>query len=445
MWEEQVDVVVVGAGFAGLSAARDLTRAGTSVLVVEANDRVGGRTLSEDVSGGNIVEHGGQWIGPGQDRIAALAKEVGVETFPTFGAGLEDLAFTGGIRASAGGGPGGAEVVAAIVAIEQLVAEIPLDAPWEAPDAAALDAKTVESWLRENVRAEEARATIRLLVEAVFSCQAEDLSMLHFLFYGRSGGSLTRLFLTEGGAQQDRLDGGTHLVARRVAAQLGDRVRLSSPVRTIRQTSDGVNVEGDDFRVGGQRVIVAVPPPMAVRISYEPPMPPLRDQLTQRLAMGSVIKAHAIYETPFWRDAGLSGRVVSDTGPLKIVFDNTPLSGSPGMLLGFFEGTEARIYGARPLEERREAALACLTRYFGSAAAHPIDYIDHDWGAEPFIRGAYAAILPTGAWTNFGRALREPVGRVHWAGTETSTISFGYIDGAVRSGERAAAEVLALI
>jgi monoamine oxidase len=161
--------------------------------------------------------------------------------------------------------------------------------------------------------------------------------------------------------------------------------------------------------------------------------------------MGSVIKAHAIYEFPFWRDGGLSGRAVGDEGPLKVVFDSTPLSGRPGVLVSFFEGNDARVFGALSVEDRRQAALACLTRYFGDRAAKAIDYEDHDWGAEPYIRGAYSAMFPTGVWTNFGRALRTPVGRIHWAGTETSTVFYGYMDGAVRAGERAAAEVLALL
>ena len=440
--ELEADVVVVGAGFAGLSAARDLVRAGRSTVVLEANDRVGGRVLNHELPGGQVVDLGAQWIGPGQDRIAALAQEVGVETFPTYGAGREDLSFRGGRRDP---GTHGAEMGTAINALEQLVTQVSTEAPWETPDAASFDAQTVAGWLSANVPDEATRRVMHTLVGAVFSAEPEDLSLLHMLFYARASRSLIYLLTTEGGAQQDRFDGGSQLVALRVAEQLGERVWLSSPVRRISQDDGGVIVEGDGFRAAAQRVIVAVPPHMAGRIVYDAPMPALRDQLTQRTPMGSVIKVHAIYESPFWRDAGLSGRVVSDTGPLKIVFDNTPLSGGPGVLVSFFEGNDARVYGALTPAERREAALACLAGYFGDAAAKAIDYVDHDWGAEPYIRGAYSAMFPPGVWTNFGRALREPVGRIHWAGTETSTVFFGYMDGAVRSGERAATEVLELL
>jgi monoamine oxidase len=442
MQEADVDVAVVGAGFAGLVAARELVAAGRSTIVLEANDRVGGRVLNHTLPGGQVIDLGAQWIGPGQDRIAALAAEVGVATFPTYGTGLESLSFRGGQRDS---GAGGAELGKAIAALSQLVAQVSASAPWETPDAAALDAQTVASWLSVNVADEGARRAVHMLVGAVYSTEPEDFSLLHLLFYAKSGGSLMNLLATEGGAQQDRFDGGSQLVALRVAERLGDRVWLSAPVRRISQHEGGVVVEGNKVRVAARHAIVAVPPHMASRIEYDPPMPALRDQLTQRTPMGSVIKCHAIYPTPFWRDAGLSGRVVSDTGPLKIVFDNSPLSGSPGVLVSFFEGNDARIFGALSQAERREAALACLSRYFGPAAEHAIDYVDHDWGAEPYIRGAYSAMFPPGVWTNFGRALRAPVGLIHWAGTETSPEFFGYMDGAVRSGERAAAEVLELL
>jgi monoamine oxidase len=440
--ELSIDVAIVGAGFAGLSAALDLVRAGHSVVVLEANDRVGGRVLNHTIQGSEVVDLGAQWIGPGQDRIAALAREVGVETFPTYGAGLKGISFRGGERNR---GPAAGELGIALAALEELAASMSTEAPWEAPDAATRDAQTVAGWLAANVPDAQARNSLRTLVGAVFSTEPEDFSLLHLLFYARAGGSLRNLIATEGGAQQDRFDGGAQLVALRVAERLGDRIRLACPVQKIRQSDDGVIVEGEGFRAAARRTIVAVPPHMAGRITYDPPMPALRDQLTQRTPMGSVIKVQAIYDSPFWRDSGLSGRVSSDTGPLRVVFDGTPLSGTPGVLVSFFEGNDARVYGARSAADRREVAMACLERYFGGAAARPIDYVDHDWGGEPYIRGAYSAMFPPGVWTNFGRALRAPVGRIHWAGTETSTVFYGYMDGAVRSGERAAEEVLNLL
>jgi monoamine oxidase len=204
----------------------------------------------------------------------------------------------------------------------------------------------------------------------------------------------------------------------------------------------GVEVEGDGFSVRGQRCIATLPPALAGRIEYRPPMPSLRDQLTQRAPMGSVIKMQVVYATPFWREDGLSGRVVSDSGPVRITFDNSPREGRPGVLVTFIEGRDWRRYSCVGPEERRRLVVDCLTRYFGPKASTPIEYVDRDWSAEEYSRGCYGAVFPAGTWISCGSAIREPVGRVHWAGTETATVNAGYIDGAVRSGERVAAEVL---
>jgi monoamine oxidase len=293
-----------------------------------------------------------------------------------------------------------------------------------------------------NVRSEAAKARLALAVEAVYAVEPQDLSLLHMLFYARSGNGLMTLVSTEGGAQQDRFDGGAQLVATRVAEELGERVRLKSPVRRISQTGGGVVVEADGFSVQAQRVIVTAPPALAGRIVYEPVMPALRDQLTQRSPMGCVIKVQVVYETPFWRDEGLSGRVVSDEGPVKITFDNSPKSGTPGVLLTFIEGSDWRRFAGCAADERRRAVLERLSLYFGQKAAEPIHYGERDWPSEEWSRGCYGAVFPAGTWVACGSAIREPAGRIHWAGTETSPVNCGYIDGAVRSGERAAAEVL---
>ena len=201
-------------------------------------------------------------------------------------------------------------------------------------------------------------------------------------------------------------------------------------------------VESDALHVTAQRAIIAIPPTLAGRLRYRPALPGYRDQLTQRIPMGTVIKVHCLYETPFWREKGLSGQVVSDGGIMRITFDNSPESGKPGVLLGFIEGDEGRIWGRRSLQERRAAVLTCLVRYFGETAGQPYEYLEQNWADEEYTRGCYAGIMPPGVWTAYGEALRAPIGRLHWAGTETATVWNGYMDGAIRSGERAAAEVL---
>jgi monoamine oxidase len=443
------DVILVGAGLAGLAAAREVQRRGATVLVLEARDRVGGRTLNEPIGEGKVVEVGGQWIGPGQDRIAALARELGVDTFPTHSAGRNVIEFHGKLRRYRGTipriGPHVlADVAQAQLKIARLAKTVPLDAPWEAPNARRLDSQTFWSWLRRNVYTSGGRALIELGIQAVWAAEPADVSLLHVLFYCHSGGSFERLLDTEGGAQQDRFVGGSQLVSIRMAEQLGDGVvHLGSPVTRIEQGDRQVRVSaGTGLTATGKAVVVALPPTLTSRIAYDPPLPGHRDQLVQRMPQGSVIKCMAIYDEPFWRGDGLSGMATSDTGPAKIVFDNSPPDGSPGVLLGFLEGERARVIGRLPAEERRRQIVAGLARLFGDRASRPSAFIERSWAEEQWTRGCYGCYMPPGAWTSFGDALRAPIGRIHWAGAETATVWNGYMDGALQSGVRAAEEAL---
>jgi monoamine oxidase len=445
----EADVVVVGAGLAGLTAARDVAGSGREVVVLEARDRVGGRTLNEPLGDGLVVEVGGQWIGPTQDRIAGLAGELGVATFPTHSSGERVIEFDGDLRRYSGRIPPVAKRV--LVDLEQasrkldrLAGRVALDAPWRTPGAKRLDSQTFWSWMRRNVYTRGGRSLVELAIEAVWAAEPADLSLLHVLFYIRSAGSFGVLLETEGGAQQDRFVGGSQAVSVRMAEELGDRVRLSEPVRRIEHGPDGggVVVEADGALVRGRAVIVAIPPVLCGRIAYDPPLSAARDQLTQRVPQGSVIKCVAVYEHPFWRDDGLSGEGTSDVGPAKLVFDNSPPGGVPGALVGFLEGDRARQYGRMAEGERREAILAGFARLFGPAAARPERFIERSWADEEWTRGCYGSYMPPGGWTQFGQALREPIGPLHWAGAETATVWSGYMDGAVQSGQRAAAAVL---
>jgi monoamine oxidase len=308
----------------------------------------------------------------------------------------------------------------------------------------------VETWKRNNVPSDGGRFLLDVGLEAVFAAEPRDLSLLFLLFYIASAGNestpgtFERLINTAGGAQESRFVGGSQLVSINVAKQLGKRVVLGAPARRIEQTGGGVRVDCDGGVVArGKQVIVAMAPTLAGRIEYEPALPALRDQLTQRVPMGSVIKCEAVYDKPFWRDAGLTGQAVSDASPVRITFDNTPPDGSPGVLLGFIEGAAAREYGSKSAGERRTAVLNNFATYFGQAALKPRAYYEMNWSTEEWTRGCYTGYTPPGVLLDYGPALREPVGRIHWAGTETATIWAGYMDGAVRSGQRAAKEALA--
>jgi monoamine oxidase len=447
----EVDVVVVGAGLAGLSAARALAAEGVSVAVVEARDRVGGRTLNHDIGDGKVVEVGGQWIGPGQDRLAELAGELGVGTFPTYAQGHNLLEYGGSVRRYRGTIPRInpavlVDVQQAQTRLNRLARKVPLEAPWEAPNAARLDSQTMATWMARNMGTKSGRMLLQLGVEAVWAAQPEDMSLLHVLFYIHSAGSLELLFDTEGGAQQDRFVGGSQRIALRMADELGDdRVHLSAPVRRIEHGPDGVTVHADDAVARGRRAIVAIAPTLAGRIAYDPPLPGYRDQLTQRMPLGTVAKCMAIYSEPFWRAEGLTGQAASEEGPVRLTFDNSPPDGSPGVLLGFLEGRHARELGRLKEEERRTAVIDCFTRMFGPRAASPDDYVERLWAEEEWTRGCYGCHMPTGGWTNYGPALRAPIGALHWAGAEYAQIWNGYMDGAVRSGDAAAAEVVELL
>ena len=446
----EADVAVVGAGLAGLVAARELRAAGASVAVLEARDRVGGRTLNEPLGDGQVVEVGGQWLGPTQDRIAALAREVGVDTFSTHVTGARLIEFDGRLRRYTGRipriGPAVlADVQQAMLKLDRLARRVPLDAPWEAPRAEHLDSQTLWSWMRRNVYTRGGRALLELATEAVWAAEPAEISLLHILFYIHSAGRFEVLLETEGGAQQDRFVGGSQLVSIRMAEELDDAVELSAPVRRIEHSSDGVLVVADGDEIRARRAIVAIPPPLCGRIAYDPPLPGYRDQLTQRMPQGSVIKCMAVYDAPFWRDEGLSGEATSDAGPAKLTFDNTPPSGSPGVLVGFLEGARARQYGRFTPAQRREAVLKGFARLFGDRAGRPDRFIERAWADEEWSRGCYGCYMPPGGWTQFGQALRTPIGPIHWAGAETATVWSGYMDGAVQSGQRAASEVLSAL
>lgn len=462
----ETEVAIVGAGLAGLVAARRLGEAGTATVVLEARDRVGGRLLNEEIGDGKVVEVGGQWIGPTQERIAALARELGVETFPTYDRGRH-LLEAGGKLASYTGAIDEARVrlvrdlsravsplaladfEAARARLDRMARRVPLDAPWATPGAAELDGQTFATWLRRNVRTGAARDLFELATEAVWAAEPADVSLLHVLFYVHSGNGFNALVGTGGGAQQDRFHGGSQRLALTMAAQLGEeRLRIGAPVRAIEHGAGGVVLRAGGrageaaLTVRARRAIVAVPPTIAGRIAYDPPLPALRDQLTQRMPQGTVIKTMAIYAAPFWREEGLSGQATSELGPARVVFDNSPPDGSPGVLLGFLEGRLARQWGARPAAERQKAVLAGHARLFGERAAQPERFIERVWAEEEWTRGCYGCLMTTGAWTEYGRALRAPIGSLHWAGAETATVWNGYMDGAVQSGERAAEEVL---
>lgn len=460
----KADVIVVGGGLAGLQAARKVVAAGKSVILLEASTRVGGRTLSESIGRGQVADMGGTFIGPTQDHIAAVVNELGIGTFPTYNTGnnvfigsdgrRETFASNTPVFGTAPADPKvAADIVAVVAQLDNMASTIDVNQPWAHQNAAQWDAQTLESWVRQNSSgSQDFMDLVSAACEPIFGAEAREISLLYVLFYIASSGNeqntgtFERNFDTQDGAQQTRIDGGAQLISIKMAQQLGKRVMMNSPVRRIDQGRFGVRVWTDKFYVAGKRVIVAMPPANAGRITYHGGMTDLRDQLMQRIPQGTLRKFDAVYDKPFWRDNNYSGQCISNIGPIKVTFDASPKDASPAVILGFIGGTAARQWTVRSADDRKKACLDQIQQFFDDDRAQsPIGIAEKDWPSDIWMRGCPVGVMAPGTLVDFGPALRAPLGKIHWAGTETSNYWCGYMDGAVRSGERAAAEVLAEI
>jgi monoamine oxidase len=442
------DVCVVGAGYAGLTCARRLQQGGKSVVVLEARDRIGGRIWTYRLADGSPVDRGGGWLGPRHAAIFGLAREVGVSTYKTWVKGAHLLVAEGRTRRYTGLIPKISPLAIATIALAQMkinrmAKHVPVEAPWTAKRALEWDSRSVAWWLeRSGIRTLVARDLFEMAVRGLFTGDLHETSLLHLLFLARSHGSIDTLFRIEGGAQENLVEGGAGSIAERVADALGDSVRLHAPVRSITQRSDHVVVDAGDLTVSARHAVVTVPPALALEISFDPALPEDRLTLYRNAVAGPETKTLVVYDEPFWRGDGFSGQSSEPGSASEVTLDATPASGSPGVIASFTFGPVAARVDALDAAERRRSVLGSLTARFGQRAASPCDFIETSWWKEHWTRGCSMAHLPPGILTRFGPLLRQPFGRVHWAGTETATTSHGAIDGAVRSGERAAAEIL---
>ncbi len=449
----RVDVLVVGAGLSGLAAARALAAGGREVLVLEARDRVGGRTLNHSIGNGHVVEVGGEFVGPTQDRILALAKAVGVETFSVYNQG-SNVEIIGGQRSlypASTGVPTDPQtqrfLLDLLAKVAPIAKEVGPTAPWRAKRAKELDHITLADFTRSLVGT-RVRPVFEAVNNSVWGVDSDQLSLLYVASYvaaaGDAGnpGSLFRLVSTAGGAQEQRFVGGSQLVAQRVADGLGNRVLLRTPVTGLALTGGGARIHAEQLAIDAKRVIVAVPPPLALEFTRG--LSQRRAKLLSGMHMGHLIKSEAVYPTPFWRVEGLSGQGINDEGIASVPFDNSPPDGSVGVLFAFTGGRAADRLAKLPAAERRSQVLERFSQYVGDTALSPTQFVEHDWRSEKWTRGCPTAIPRPGILSSYGDALRAPIGPVHFAGTETSDYWQGYMDGAVRAGERAAREILAL-
>ena len=448
MKTHEVDVVVVGAGLAGLAAAQNLTDAGLTVMVLEARDRVGGRLLNHQLAGGGIVEVGGQWVGPTQLRVNAWIKELDLELFDTYDDGFNQFEYRGRLSRYRGTIPKVNPVVLADIAqaqarLDRMAKRVPLDEPWRAEKADEWDAQTVATWLSRHTHTGGARAFFQLLCEGVWAAEPADLSLLHFLFYINSGGGIDTLISTDGGGQQHRIIGGSQLIAQRAAERLGDRVVLNSPVqqdRRRRRIDGRLRRRRQGSRSPRHRRAPADPrratrlrarPAGVARPAHPASAPGLGDQVHGRLRR-TVLARRRLLRTGHQHRRTGQGRLRQHT-----LFR---WSWRPGWV-------SRRRTGARPGTHACRAATRCRHRLLrpllGPRAGKPIEYVERSWAEEIYSRGCYAGYFPPGTWTSLGFALRSACGRIPWAGTETAEVWNGYMDGAISSGERAARDVLA--
>jgi monoamine oxidase len=432
------DVVVVGAGLSGLTAARRLADAGADVLVLEARDRVGGKMHSVS-AGGATVDLGAHWVGPTQARVLELARELGVATAPQHLEGRHVAMIEGRRLTYRGAAPLAVLHLPGLVEfelfgrwLERLAREVPVERPWASAHAGRLDSWSVAAYARPRVRTALGASMLRLTWRLVLGAELEELSLLYTLFYLRSAGGLKALTEIEGGAQQDFFPGGSAQLCGALATRLGPRVHLGEPVSAIARDGQSVVVRTPAGSVRAEHVIVALAPALTRRLAFEPPLPSGRVALAQRMPNGAYAKFVAVYDEPWWREAGLSGLVYDLSGPVQMVVDVS--ENGLGTLMGFVSGQPVHAWSALDEERRRRVALSHLARSFGPRAANPRAYVECIWNDEPWSEGAPVGLMGPGTMATFGGSLAPPAGRVHWAGTETAVHWNGYMDGAIEAG-----------
>lgn len=446
-----VDVVVIGAGIGGLTAAWRLTQAGLSTVVLEASEQVGGRLLNHASLAGP-VEVGGEWLGPTQDHVLSLTKELDLSLVETYRRGRHFFEANGRKFKYRGDFPvlginllHGLDACQLYARLKLMAMRVSVEAPWKSKNAAQWDRQSVGAWLERNSLTRGGRDLFSLVFRTLACIEPEEMSVLSLLTHIHSIGGATRVTSVSHGGQKWRVEGGSQRIALSLAERLGDKVRLGSPVRSVAAGDGFMRVATDHSEHTCKRVVVAVPLPMTDQIDFTPPLPEVVMSMVRDAAMGAVTKCNLVYPTAFWREQGLSGRIYSaDDGLVQAVFDNTPTGSDKGVLVSLVTGGLQRDFAKKTPEERRASLEHSIARFLGPQALHSVEYLEQDWTQERWIGGGYTPFLPPQGLLKYGPALRRAsIHGVEFVGSDYAVRHAGFMDGAVDSAEAAARKIAA--
>ncbi|WNF38226.1 FAD-dependent oxidoreductase [Bacillaceae bacterium IKA-2] len=439
---DEVDVVIIGAGLAGLATAFELKKNHLSFVVLEARDRPGGRIESIVTDENVCIDMGAQWIGKNHYRVKKLLSQFRLDTVSTYRKGKQIYAYNEKITYQK------RPPISALSLLDvhlftrrlnKISSFIKPSSPWENTFTKQFDEITMEQFLQSNMHTRAGKNYYRLFIEELLCTKLYEVSALDFLWLISSAGSIQNIRASE----ELSIKGGAGRLVERIAATISEKIHFESPVSTIRSEAENrVYVYSKNQCWKAKKVIVAVPPNLQSRITFEPPLPATRAQLIERAPLPAVMKINLIYEKPFWRDLGLSGITYSDKGQIKMTIDSSPKDGEVGILTIISSGDSTRELANHSPEKRKIIVLTALTRLFGPSANKPSQYFEKNWAEEEWTRGGYGVHFAPGVITSLGKTLVKSIGPIHWAGSETASLWRLYMEGAVQSGQRAAQEVI---